>query len=91
MRLQKVSSFQNTTSYNRTASNRQSSNVFAASLQAASASRIITEKKDGYIRRYRLLSDGRRELLSEERDESFEQLPKRNHNLDLLNEMNYKK
>lgn len=68
MRLSKINSFHNTASFNQAASNRQSTNVFASNLQVAAQSRIVTEKKEGYIRRYRVHADGSRELLSEELD-----------------------
>ena len=68
MRLSKINSFHNTASFNQAASNRQSTNVFASNLQVAAQSRIVTEKKEGYIRRYRVHADGSRKLLSEELD-----------------------
>jgi hypothetical protein len=92
MRLDKIRSFHNTASYNQTASNRQSSNIFASDLKASMQSRIITEKKEGYIRRYRVHSDGTRELLSEELDVDYtpHQQPS-NHELDLLKQLNFKR
>jgi len=92
MRLDKIRSFHNTSSYNQTASNRQSSNIFASDLKAATQSRIITEKKDGYIRRYRVHADGTRELLSEELDVDY--TPGKqptNNELDLLKQLNFKR
>lgn len=76
MRLSKINSFYNTASYNQTASNRQSSDVFAANLKAASKSKIIKEKKGGFIRLYLLHPDGSRELLSEEIDTAASELLK---------------
>lgn len=76
MRLSKINSFYNTASYNQTASNRQSSDVFAANLKVASKSKIIKEKKGGFIRLYLLHPDGSRELLSEEIDTAASELLK---------------
>lgn len=92
MRLDKIRSFHNTSAYNQTASNRQSSNIFASDLKAATQSRIITEKKDGYIRRYRVHGDGTRELLSEALDVDDTPDEKTvNKNLDLLTQLNFKR
>lgn len=92
MRLDKVRSFQNVSSYSQSASNRQSSNIFAGTLQAAVQSRIVTEKKDGYIRKYRVYGDGSRELLSEEIDVSYDSAhAKPNEALNLLQQLNFKR
>ena len=92
MRLDKIRSAYNTTTYNQTASNRQASNIFASNLKAATQTRIITERKDGYIRRYRVHGDGTRELLSEELDMDYNPTSKAsNKELDLLKELNFKR